>query len=104
MAKCMYMMVSSLFFSLPSFSSFLFFIRLCRFFISITKILHNSGAKCPHLFYVEPSNKVELCLFFFFFIINARGQDGSCIHVQNSVKWKTRSILSYDIGPLTNGF
>lgn len=86
-----------------SLSSILFFIRLCRFFISIAKILHNSGAKCPHLFYVEPSNKVELCLFFFF-IINACGQDGSCIHVQNSVKWKTRSILSYDIGPLTNGF
>ena len=42
--------------------------------------------------------------FFFFFIINACGQDGSCIHVQNSVKLKTRSILSYDIGPLTNGF
>ena len=103
MAKCMYMTVSSLFFSLPPFLPF-FFSFVCAVSLFLLQKYCTTPAQNVRTCFML-SHRIRLSYaFFFFFIINACGQDGSCIHVQNSVKWKTRSILSYDIGPLTNGF
>ena len=71
MAKCMYMTISSLFFSLPPFLPFFF-----SFVCAVSLFLLQKYCTTPAQ---NVRNKVELCLFFF--NINARGQDGSCIKI-----------------------
>ena len=57
MAKCMYMMVSSLFFSLPPFLPFFF-----SFVCAVSLFLLQKYCTTPAQ---NVRNKVELCLFFF---------------------------------------
>ena len=79
MAKCMYMTVSSLFFSLPPFLPFFF-----SFVCAVSLFLLQKYCTTPAQ---NVRNKVELCLFFFF-NKNARGQDGSCIKcLTETLKW-----------------
>lgn len=82
MAKCMYMTVSSLFFSLPPFlPSFFSFVCAVSLFL-LQKYCTTPAQNVRTCFMLSHRIRLSYAFFFFFFPnINARGQDESCIKI-----------------------